>query len=391
MTFRRRAPNRAARNRRDPARRRPARRAARFRESAGGKRRSGRLAPALTGWRVLCRNKYTPRRPDRAPGGAVPAGREWRRAGAGGERPRACRGPPGRDRGKTGQVQDRADGPAGAEGRGGEPRDRGPPARRPSGSGSRGRRTRASGPPACPPARAGREGRARAGAGGALRGAAGARPPAGRARRRPSATRRRAMGPTRRGAACIACCRRRDRPKGGQKSPGGAGGSGSRWSIPTPCGAPATSCRTTAGGPSPTRTTRPASPRGAAPWAAPPPKTPFPFFKARFLRAESRQPPLPTAAAGPARAKRSRAGAGAQPPGKNSRSPASRAAGARRNSPRPAAGGGPAARRTRAARRPRPAHSPPRTRRRSRKTARAGQSTRTDRRHDFRTTQREPD
>ena len=51
----------------------------------------------------------------------------------------------------------------------------------------------------------------------------------------------------------------------------------------------------------------------------------------------------------------------------------SRAARARRNSPRSAAGGGPAARRARTARRPRPAHSPPRTRRRSRKTTRAGQ------------------
>ncbi len=68
----------------------------------------------------------------------------------------------------------------------------------------------------------------------------------------------------------------------------------------------------------------------------------------------------------------------------------SRTAGARRNSPRSAAGGGPAASRTRTARRPRPAHSPPgRTRGRSRKTARAGQKrTRANGRRDFRTTRR---
>ena len=66
----------------------------------------------------------------------------------------------------------------------------------------------------------------------------------------------------------------------------------------------------------------------------------------------------------------------------------SRAARARRNSPRSAASGGSAARRTPAAWKPRPRHFPPeRARGRSRKTARAGRGrTRTNTRRDFHTT-----
>ncbi len=112
-------------------------------------------------------------------------------------------------------------------------------------------------------------------------------------------------------------------------------------SIPTQCGTPTTSCRTTAGGPSPAGTMRPASSRGAASSTAPLPKTPFPCLETQFLCAENRHPSLPAAAAGPARTKsRAGAGAGARPPRKSSRSSASRTASRARAARRPTASWG---------------------------------------------------